>query len=297
MAEIHQHLDSTGRPPKRHFYIFGHNISHSLSPPLHNAGFKELGLPHIYTIHQSENVDQSVEDIINSKMFGGASVTFPHKLQVGRLLHSTSPVAKQVGAVNTIIVRDTAEGRILVGENTDWLGIKACIEEGGISGLGSSSALVIGAGGAARAACYAVQALGMTDICLVNRSRSNAEKMAANFPGAKFHIFETLDELCKAGQTNNSVMVACIPADDLGEEKVPSAMFASVQSGVLVEMAYRPPKTGMMRVADRYPGWKVFRGIDVLEKQAYAQFTLWTDRKAPVSVMRAAMMSAMGGKL
>ena len=72
---------------------------------------------------------------------------------------------------------------------------------------------------------------------------------------------------------------------------------AVFESRVLVEMAYRPPKTGMMKVAGQYSGWKIFKGTDVLEEQAYAQFTLWTGRPAPVSVMRGAMMVAINARL
>ncbi|GME41175.1 Shikimate-5-dehydrogenase [Neofusicoccum parvum] len=281
----------------REFYIFGRNISHSLSPALHNAGFRELGLPYRYSIHESEEVDQTVEELINAPSFGGASVTFPHKLQVGRLLSSLSPSAQRIGAVNTIVSTEYNGRKFLLGDNTDWSGIKACIVKSRVSDYQSSSALVVGAGGAARAACYALQTLQVPEIIVVNRTRSRAVEMAQHFANTKFRIFESLEELARSGEGDVRLIVACVPADDLTEEKIPRSLFSQKGSGVLIEMAYRPLETGMMKVVKGFPGWEVFRGTDVLEEQAYAQFELWTGERAPMSVMREAMQAEVASRL
>ncbi|KAG4266557.1 shikimate-5-dehydrogenase [Fusarium proliferatum] len=281
---------------QKQFYIFGHNISHSLSPTLHNAGFKALNLPHHYQIHESENVDESVERIIQRPDFGGASVTFPHKLQIGKLLGSVSPRGESIGAINTVVVTEFNGERVLHGDNTDWIGIKRCVEKSGARDFASASALVLGAGGAARAACYAVQTLGFGELIVVNRTLSKAEDLASRFPDLKTRAFTTLREAATAKDAQIRFIVACIPADDLGAEKIPSSLFSGTGDGVLVEMAYRPQVTGMMTVAERYPGWKVYRGVDVLEEQAYAQFELWTGREAPIEAMRGAMQAKLKEK-
>ncbi|KAF5660293.1 shikimate-5-dehydrogenase [Fusarium denticulatum] len=282
---------------KKQFYIFGHNISHSLSPTLHNAGFKALNLPHHYQIHESENVDESVESIIQQPDFGGASVTFPHKLQIGKLLGSLSPRGESIGAINTVVVKEFNGKRVLHGDNTDWIGIKRCVEKSGARDFASSSALVLGAGGAARAACYAVQTLGFGELIVVNRTLSKAEEMTSRFPDLKTRSFAALEEAATAKDAHIRLIVACVPADDLGADKIPSGLFSGTGDGVLVEMAYRPQVTGMMTVAERYPGWSIYRGIDVLEEQAYAQFELWTGRQAPVDAMRGAMQEKLKEKI
>lgn len=291
---------SSREGPTKNFFIFGHNISHTLSPTLHNTGFRELGLPHHYQIHQTVSVDDTVKEIIHRDDFGGASVTFPHKLQIGRLLNSVTDFADKIGAVNTVVVdTDPTSGkRRLVGDNTDWHGIKRCIAKSELQDLQSSAALVLGAGGAARAACFAIQELGISEVLIANRTASKAYDMAINFPGIKeVHVFETLEEAVANRQSLGAfvkplrVVVACVPADDLGSEKIPAALFSGAKSGVLVEMAYRPQVTGMMFAASLHGGWRVFRGVDVLEEQAYAQVELWTGRKAPVEVMRTAMQA------
>lgn len=273
----------------RNYFIFGHNISHSLSPTLHNAGFQELGLPYHYSIHQSENVDETVKAIINHPDFGGASVTFPHKLHIGGLLDSVTDCAKKVGAINTIIAQDDNGKRQLKGDNTDWVGIKRCIERSNLKNLHASSALVVGAGGAARAACYALLQLGVSELLVVNRTISNGEAMASHFSGMKIRVCGTFQDALTVIKAPLQAIVACVPADDLGEDKIPTELFTGSQTGVLVEMAYRPQITGMMRVAATHKGWMVFRGVDVLEEQAFEQFRMWTGQDAPVSIMKKAL--------
>lgn len=268
------------------FYIFGHNISHSLSPTIHNEGFKHTGFDGHYTIHESPEVDSSVATLLADPDFGGASVTFPHKLQVAHLLDSVTAAAEKIGAVNTISKKD---GR-LCGDNTDWSGVKACIDGAGVPGLADGPAIVLGAGGAARAACYALVELGITRVLVVNRTRANAEVMASRFPEASFDIFGTLQEAVEASTTAAArIVIGCIPADDLTEDKIPAGLFGGAESGVLVEMAYRPPVTGMEKAAAKHPGWRIFKGVDVLREQGYAQFSIWTGKEAPKEAMSRAV--------
>lgn len=271
----------------RKFYILGYNISHSLSPTIHNAGFRHAGFAGHYTIHETPEVDSSVAALLTDPDFGGASVTFPHKLQVAHLLESVSDAAQKIGAINTISKEDDGK---LCGDNTDWSGIKACIDSADISMLSDSPAIVVGAGGAARAACYALIQLGIPKIVVVNRTRTNAESMASRFAEASFEIHETLQGAAEASKaTPPRVVIGCIPADELTENKIPAGLFGGVETGVLVEMAYRPPVTGMEKAAANHPGWRIFKGIDVLREQGYAQFSIWTGQAAPKEVMSKAM--------
>jgi shikimate-5-dehydrogenase len=280
-----------GLDSRRNYFIFGYNISHSLSPTLHNTGFRELGLPHHFSIHETVAVDESIESIIKRPDFGGASVTFPHKLRIGQLLHSVSPSAQKVGAVNTIVAQGTGTERKLHGDNTDWIGIKRCIERGSIDNMGSSAGLVLGAGGAARAACYALQTLGIAEVLIVNRTLSKAEEMASHFDQVSSRSFDTLEKAAEAATIPLRVIVACVPADDLEKDMIPAKLFSDSSTGVLVEMAYRPQVTGMMKATADHKGWHIFRGIDVLEEQAYEQFEMWTGKPAPKQIMRTAMQT------
>lgn len=271
----------TGKIPRKKFVILGNNISHSLSPVIHNTAFTELGLPHHYSIYQTPQFDDSVKDLLKSRDFGGASVTYPHKLNIQPFLDSISENARIIGAVNTVVLRESEEDptrRTLIGENTDWLGIQKCIQNSGAQLNDSNTAIVIGAGGAARAAIYALQELGCSRIIIVNRTMKRAKEMVSSFPTIEFSVVQTLQDV----STPVNCIVACVPADDMTQADIPQTIFVSNQSGVLVEMAYRPKVTAIMEVARRLELWSVFSGLDVLKGQAYAQFELWTGYRAPV---------------
>lgn len=281
VKNINQVRHLIGRIPPKKFVILGNNISHSLSPVIHNTAFEELGLPHNYSIYQTPKFDDSVKDLLRSSDFGGASVTYPHKLSIRPFLDSISENARIIGAVNTVVVGESKEGpahRTLIGENTDWLGIQRCIQVSGIQLGASNSVIVLGAGGAARAAIYALQDLGCSRIIIVNRTMERAKDMVSNFPTIEFSIFENLQHI----STPVNCIVACVPADDITEADIPRQIFVSNQPGVLVEMAYRPKVTAMMQAARRLQLWSVFSGLDVLKGQAYAQFESWTGYRAPV---------------
>jgi len=288
LAQVNRSLHLLGQIPSRQFFIFGNNISHSLSPTIHNTGFAELGLPHQYSIYQTPQIDDNVRQIIQHPEFGGASVTYPHKLNVQPLLDSISEPATALGAVNTIIVEEGTSGRKLKGDNTDWSGILSCIQRSKLDGY--KGAIVIGAGGAARAAVYALQKWGYQRVAIVNRTKSAAERLAADFPSLHFDICDSLRQAPKA-----NVIVGCIPADDVKDEDIPAHIF-SKGLGVVVEMSYRPPISALMRAVSGQEKWQVFNGVDVLREQAYAQFQLWTGRRAPITVIEEALREKMSPK-
>ncbi|KAI5207033.1 shikimate-5-dehydrogenase [Aureobasidium subglaciale] len=279
----------------KQYYLLGFNIKGSFSPLLHNTGFKVLGLPHTYGLFEVPSVDESVERLLQDHRLGGLSVTAPHKLEVGRYMDEISEEAKTMGSVNTIVV-STAPGtkqRRLYGDNTDWLGITRCIQGGKIDlELDGTTAVVLGAGGAARAAVYAFVKLGIRKIVIVNRTLERAQKLIAGFPD---HSIEILDSLWRLERSNiqASVFVGCVPADVLQESDVPDRIFSNVKKGVLVEMAYGKT-TEMTRKAKLAGNWAVFDGIDVLQQQAFGQFEAWTRKPAPKVEMMEAVNNALG---
>lgn len=220
-------------------------------------------------------IDDDVRKIIRSPDFGGASITFPHKIAIRNELNSISEAALLIGAVNTIVV-ETDEKRSLRGENTDWLAIMNVIKEANLGLKQDSKATVIGAGGAARAAVFALQNVGIMNVSIVNRTLATAKVMAQTFPDMSITIYTELSEAPPA-----SIIIGCIPADDMIEADIPRRIFGE-GPGVLIEMSYRPPISALMKVAQRQLGWKVADGVDVLKRQAYAQFEMWTKKAAPI---------------
>lgn len=292
--EIQQALHLLGLIPSRRFYLFGTPISQSMSPTLHNTAFDILGLPHKYGLLETNTVGDEIKTAITSPDFGGASVTIPFKLDVIPLLDKLTCAAEQIGAVNTIIPQPAVvdgSKRILVGDNTDWIGIKTCISSKlGYREVGAS--LVIGAGGTARAAIYALHALDAKVIYLFNRTTSKARDLERVFPEARVKVITQLGEW---PGPKPSVIVGTVPASAtavLEDAEVatgsslylPNSLFEYREGpAVVVDMAYRPAETPLLRLAKKATGgnWAVVTGLEVLLEQGYEQFRIWTGRRCP----------------
>jgi pentafunctional AROM polypeptide len=270
---------------EREFYLFGTPIAHSMSPLLHNTGFKHWNLPYSYQLFETDNPDRAKE-ILWTSNFGGASVTIPLKEKIIPYLDELSPDAKRIGAVNTICVMSSATPttakKRLKGYNTDWLGIKRGIEAR-LSKRGSSStlesALVVGAGGTSRAAIYALQALNIPCIYIYNRTQSKAEYLCQEFGITLATNLEDLPPL--------DVVVGTIPASAQCFLSKGQAIFTHKEQqspGIFVEMAYKPRKTALASLAEK-SGWLIVSGIEVLIQQGLEAFYLWTGKTPPYEAM------------
>lgn len=293
-AEILQARHLIGSLPSLKFYITGSPISHSMSPTLHNAGFKALGYPHLYERLEFAEVEQGLLDTYNAPDFGGASVTMPLKLKIIPHLHTVSDNAKLLGAVNTVVPYLNAEGkREFFGDNTDW----QAIHEAARMNLAPSAlladeliALVIGAGGTCRAAIFAMHSLGATTIYLYNRTLANAEKVKAAFP-ENFNIV-VIDSLNLTFVP--SVVVSTVPGESLSLDKangiyIDGDVLLKAPSGVAIDLAYKPRKTALMELAKARQGWKAVSGLEILCLQGFRQFQMWTGKVAPKDKIREAV--------
>ncbi|KAF7369066.1 Pentafunctional AROM polypeptide [Mycena venus] len=291
-AEIQRGLHLVGQLPSQRFVLFGNPIAYSMSPTLHNTGFQVLGLPHFYELQETTEVGQEIKATITAPDFGGASVTIPFKLDIIPLLDKLSPAAEAIGAVNTIIpVRTDGTNRFLYGDNTDWLGIRHSIHSRVHAGS-IHAALVIGAGGTARAAIYALQSLGASKIYIYNRTQSNAQTLADAFPHAHVEVLDSLNEW-PSGVVPPNVIVSTVPSSATTTSDAPDALRLSPNlflyrdgPAVVIDMAYKPAVTSLLALAkDAGDNWESVRGLDVLLEQGYVQFNLWTGRVCPKSVV------------
>jgi pentafunctional AROM polypeptide len=282
--QIQKALNLLGLLPTLRFYLFGTPIAYSMSPTLHNTGFEVLGLPHTYNLLETAEVGKEIKAAIAAPDFGGASVTIPHKLDIIPLLDVLSPAAQAIGAVNTIIPQSTdGSNRKLYGDNTDWLGIRDSIRP---SVQSIHAALVIGAGGTARAAIYALQTLDAQVIYLYNRTTSKAQALALAFPDAHIQVLDTIEEW-PAGTAPN-VIVSTVPSTAMtlatnGIFPLSSKLFEYRDGpGVVVDMAYKPAETALLKLAkETAANWTNVPGLEVLLAQGYVQFEKWTGRRCP----------------
>ncbi|RDB26638.1 Pentafunctional AROM polypeptide [Hypsizygus marmoreus] len=301
--QIQQALHLLGLLPSRQFYLFGNPIAHSMSPTLHNTGFEVLGLPHKYELLETDQVGEETKAAISAPDFGGASVTIPYKLDIIPLLDELSPAAEAIGAVNTIIPQPTSTDgsrRKLYGDNSDWLGIRDSIRAHVSAPI--LSALVIGAGGTARAAIYALRALNAQVIYLHNRTASKAQDLARAFPDARIQVLNAIDEW-PAGISPPSVIVSTVPATALtlapkgGIFPLSKKLFEYHNGpAVVVDMAYKPAETPLLKLAKEVgENWTTVPGLEVLLEQGYVQFEKWTGRKCPKGVVAARVRSKYHG--
>ena len=185
------------------FYILGANVSYSLSPAMHNAAYQTLGLNHTYKTKDITSL-ADLDPLAQDTHFGGASIVQPFKVAICSHLASKSRHAEAIGAVNTLLpLRAHVDGSVSTlqsqarqrnragsiaawyGDNTDWIGIMVCLNRNlsprNVVKPSKTCGLVIGAGGMARAAVYAMLKLGCRNVFLCNRTISNAEAVAAHF--------------------------------------------------------------------------------------------------------------------
>lgn len=263
--------------PKQ-FFLFGSPIQLSPSPAMHNCGFKALCLPHHYDLHETMD-PEAIAKVISSPTFGGASVTIPLKTKIFSLVDDVSDSAAAIGSINTLIKHQ--DGNIS-GDNTDWLAIYRLLErELRIRGYSvndslsttSFSALVVGAGGTARSAVYALRKLNPKKIFVYNRSLSNAEKLVHDLGG---QVLECLDDTL-----NVNVVVNTFPAS-IGWTAPPELLRR--YQPLVFDVNYLPAKTELLRQAESF-GCVTLRGISMLLEQGYAAFELWTGRHAPRAQM------------
>lgn len=295
--QITQARHLIGQVPARNFYLFGTPIAHSVSPVLHNAGFQQLGFPHVYGRHETGQFDTAALDVLKDADFGGASVTIPLKLDVISHLDTVSDEAQAIGAVNTVIVRNIDGKRTLHGDNTDWQAIRLLAQKGLPSNAPRASelkGLVIGAGGTCRAAIYALHKLGARTIYLFNRTRANADKLKAALPAEYgVQVVDSLDALPEAP----SVIVSTVPGDSLTLDKdasgiiITEALLAAAHGGVAIDMAYKPKMTPLLKLAEAQQGWTAVPGVEILCEQGYRQFEAWTGKRAPQKAMHDAVMA------
>jgi shikimate 5-dehydrogenase/shikimate kinase/3-dehydroquinate dehydratase len=254
------------------FYIIGENVAYSLSPAMHNAAFQHCGMGHTYSIPDLPSL-AVLDRLGRDPHFGGSSVVQPWRVEVYQKLASKSRHAEAIGAINTIMpLRGDADGqmyslqeqasrrnqagRVLgwYGENTDWVGIMTCIQRH-LSPRNAISAkttgLVIGAGGMARAAIYAMLRLGCRRIFIYNRTQTRAEEVARHFNSwassqvdsvEVVRVLGSLQEDWPAGAAQPSLVASCVPADPDRDEppanfEMPVQWLGSPTGGVILEVS------------------------------------------------------------
>jgi len=253
--------------------VVGNPITHSRSPAMHNAGFAALGLNAVYVPLEARDADDFVRFARHSGL-RGASITAPFKVSLMRHVDEIDPLARRVGAINTLIVRD---GR-WIGANTDVDGFLTPLM--GRIRLQGARASVLGAGGAARAAAVALADQGAAiTICA---RRSEAARTIADAVNGIVGEFPP--------RTSSwDVLVNATPVGSDADPRNPMTG-ASLDGDIVFDLVYAPAETALLRSA-REAGCQAIGGIEMLIAQAERQFELWTGQRPPAGLFEAAAQS------
>ena len=267
---------------------------------MHDAAFAALGIDARYTAVDVAPADlaEAVAGFRAAPEFLGANVTVPHKRAVMEFLDEVDATAAAIGAVNTI-ARSGGVGGRLIGYNTDAEGFLGALDEA-LPGADCGQALLLGAGGSARAVAWALLSRG-TAVAVLNRSRDRAERLVAEVRAAaavgedRLWVCDKHDAVaalagCDLLVNSTSVGMVGGPAPD--GSPAPGPLSTMRDGAVVIDLVYRPAATPLL-VQARATGLRHLNGLPMLVYQGAAAFSLWTGRKAPAAVMRQAVLAVL----
>jgi len=271
--------------------IIGYPLEHSLSPVMHNAALKELGIEGIYEVLETppEKLYAKV-DSLKEQGYRGFNVTIPHKVEIIKFLDSIDSFAKAVGAVNTVLINENGSFN---GYNTDVYGFVEAIPAETRVKLRGEKAVVLGSGGAARAVISGLAEIGIKEISIIARNQEKAQKLR-EIMGGNFSDIEINYIACR-DLSEYSIIVNTTPLGMYGENERLSPLsqenIATLPEHSLVyDIIYRPRKTKLLEYAEKR-GLKTLDGLEMLVLQGAKAFELWTGKNPPVEIMRDAVAS------
>ena len=265
--------------------VIGWPVEHSLSPVIHNAAFAALGMDWVY-VPLAVPPPRLAEAIrgLRALGFAGANVTMPHKTEAAELVDTCADDARVLRAVNTIVVGADE----VSGHNTDALGFERFLREDAGFDASGRSALLFGAGGAARACALALGRGGLADLAVAVREPSRADDLRSVVEGTNTAV--RVVDLDEASEVRDADLIVNATPLGVHAEALP---LPPMGSGVLaVDLLYRPSATPFQAAA-RQAGAPAFGGLGLLLRQAALAFELWTGRSAPLTVMSAAALGEL----
>ncbi|MBT4539942.1 shikimate dehydrogenase [Candidatus Woesearchaeota archaeon] len=260
--------------------LIGDPVAHSMSSIMHNAAFEKVGLDIVYETKcvKADELKNTVKNLRSSNITG-FNITIPHKQNIINELDEIDSVAKQIGAVNSVL----NENGKLKGFNTDWLGALKAIEEKLESegnNLKDMKVVLVGAGGAGRAITYAMSSVGIKgdNLIIMSKKKEDADKLADEFNGKSVDISE-LNNI-KADLLINATPVGMHP--NINDTITTSNTLKNFK--IVFDIVYNPLKTRLLREAEE-AGCKTIDGLKMLVHQGAAAFELWIGEKPDVDLM------------
>ncbi len=271
--------------------LFGHPIEHSMSPIMHNVAFKDLGLDYVYiAIDITPNSLKQAFEVVRALDIKGANITVPHKETSLKFVDEISPLARRIGAINTI----KNEKGWLIGRNTDASGAKKALKEADID-LNGKNIMILGAGGAARALAHSFIEEA-NNLVIVNRSSNRGKRLASELTGAyhkkvlykkfKNKIFENI--LPSIDILINATTIGMLPNIHLS----PIPKIFLHEDLTVFDIIYNPLETLLMKEASEI-GCRVLGGLDMLIFQGVLSFEWWTNKIPNIELMKKTILNEL----
>lgn len=269
--------------------VIGDPVQHSLSPCMHNAAFEALNLNYAYVAFHVQDLKNAIAGMrgFNIK---GLSVTIPHKVEIMQYLDFVTPLAKKIGAVNTV----TNENGKLLGSNTDGYGALKAVETE--ESMDDKSVTILGVGGAARGIAFTIASERKpTRLTLVGRDLQKAKRLTLDIaPHTNVMIAAASFEELKDIFAHSDIIINTTPIGmhpKIDECIVPEEYIS--QHHLIFDTIYNPAKTLLLqRAENRFA--RTLNGIPMFVYQGAEQFHMWTGKIPPVNVMREAVEKALG---
>lgn len=257
--------------------VIGNPVGHSLSPQLQNAGFAARRMDAVYLPFQVDELSDFV-NAIGWLGIRGFSVTIPHKERIMRYLGGCDPLAREIGAANTVVVR---RGK-LYGSNTDYIGVIETLAQR--VRLRGSRVLIVGAGGVARAVAFALAQEGAgVFVCARRQKRARAIAQAVN---------GTIIDWSRLRQESFDAIVNATPVGMYPFPDESPLEARDLNCKLVFDTIYRPQKTKLLQLAEQR-GIETVSGVEMFVAQGVAQWELWTGERAPAAEMRRAVLAAL----
>ena len=295
LLQLRLHRDSGGQVcytannMKKVTGIIGYPLGHSVSPVMHNAAFKKLGLDYEYVPFEvnPDDLEEALKGL-RALHIAGFNVTIPHKETIVPLLDDVTKVARIIGAVNTVL---NQEGK-LIGYNTDGAGFIDSLKEDAKTDPKGKNAVVLGAGGASRAISVMLAESGARSVILADVLDEKAQELA-DYIKSYFGID------AKNVSPNSKDLQKAIDDADILVNSTPIGMHPKTNQSPLskdvtlpkkllvYDLVYNPKETKLLKDA-KAAGAKTCSGLGMLVRQGAIAFTIWTGEEAPIEVMRKA---------
>ncbi|WP_243613449.1 shikimate dehydrogenase [Shimia aestuarii] len=249
--------------------VIGHPIAHSKSPRLHGYWLRKYGIEgHYLPMDVAPDDLGAVIDALPKMGFVGANVTIPHKEAIMPLVDELSEGAKAIGAVNTLVFKD---GKVL-GDNTDGYGFIENLRQGAPEWQAEAGpAMVLGAGGAARAIVYSLLRAGVPEILLTNRTKERADALRSDF-GDRIRVVNW--EKAEGALAEAATLVNTTSLGMLGKAPLEISLAALASTATVTDIVYTPLETDLLRNA-KENGCPTVDGLGMLLHQAVPGFEAW----------------------